>query len=538
MKFVIIIAIAFVLFVPTTAFAAEGYFDYNYGQLIRHTPTVCIFQPNDSRVTEQIWDRWYPEMKSAIETWKSVLKNSSRGNWEITIVEVPLKKVDLLNYSQCDVKVYFENKPNGNYVGIANIQGTGDMKIVYSQFGYCGKEYSSEFGININTYCFNDELERPKLMANVLQHEFGHTLGMGHYLASDSKTNQKWYDTNGRGAPSVMITAQMANEELNPITKLDVDFVNEIYGSDGFNKKPDSSIPIFNEPYVPEPVIEVSGKGGIHLSEGKTSTYTISGDVPDKLYKRGEYLEIVIQKPDGTTKYEAASVSKTLKKFNYDLNFNYSDLAGKYKITLRFDGTDFDKKEIQISKSSPNTTSKKHVETTKFLPDLDGDGVPDKDDKCPKIFGDKDRMGCRTPKSISEKQISQDLEEHDYVEVSALQKESHEKLNSFKNKIQISKESLEKLSPDSEDQKEKINQAWSLLKDNEFNLDSMERRIKGGDNHVGYGNYENAKDFFDNERISKKIDSNLKEISQLIEESKSQRSEKTKPQTCFLMWCW
>jgi hypothetical protein len=192
-----------------------------------------------------------------------------------------------------------------------------------------------------------------------------------------------------------------------------------------------------------------------------------------------------------------------------------------------------DELEIQISKSSTNIISKTHVETTKFLPDLDGDGVPDKDDKCPKVFGDKDRMGCRTSTSISEKQISSDLEKNISNEVTVLQKESYEKLNSLKNEIKIAKESLEKLSPDSEDQKEKINQAWSLLKDSEFDLDSMERRIKGGDNHVGYGNYKNAKEFFDNDRISEKLDSNLKEISQTVEQT-----EKTRSQTCFLFWCW
>ena len=66
----------------------------------------------------------------------------------------------------------------------------------------------------------------------------------------------------------------------------------------------------------------------------------------------------------------------------------------------------------------------------------------------------------------------------------------------------------------------------------------MERRIKGGDNHVGYGNYETAKDFFDNERISKIIDDNLKEISILIEPMNKINLDEKKPQTCFLMWCW
>lgn len=107
---------------------------------------------------------------------------------------------------------------------------------------------------------------------------------------------------------------------------------------------------------------------------------------------------------------------------------------------------------------------------------------------------------------------------------------AYDKMNSIKKEIDDSKNALEKVSPNSAEQKDKINQAWSLLKDSQMDLESMERRIKGGDNHVGYENYETAKTFFDNENINEQLEGNLKEISQLIEESK--------PQSCFLFWCW
>ncbi|MBT6468102.1 MAG: hypothetical protein HOK63_00400 [Thaumarchaeota archaeon] len=214
---------------------------------------------------------------------------------------------------------------------------------------------------------------------------------------------------------------------------------------------------------------------------------------------------------------------------------SYKDLVKsnqKLETILR----NIDDLENQILKSSTNITSKTHVETTKFLSDLDGDGVPDKDDKCPKVFGDKDKMGCKTSTSISEKEISSDLEKNISNEVIVLQKEAYEKLNSLKNEIKTTREYLEKLSSNSEAQKEKINQAWTLLKDSQSNLDGMERRIKGGDSHVGYENYETAKDFFDNERLVGLVDDNLKGISQLSDKIKPQKIEQ--PQTCFLIWCW
>ena len=164
------------------------------------------------------------------------------------------------------------------------------------------------------------------------------------------------------------------------------------------------------------------------------------------------------------------------------------------------------------------------------MPDLDGDGVPDNDDKCPRIFGDKDRMGCKTFEIKSTEQFIKKPQKINYDEVSVLQQESYEKLNSLKNELEIAKVSLEKLSSNSSDQKEKINQAWNLLRESENNLESIENRIRGGDNHVGYGNYDTAKTFFVNDRISGEVDENLKEMSRLIEESE--------PQSCFLFWCW
>jgi len=636
MKFVIIIAIALVLLIPSTVYGAtDGYFEADLGKYIFHQPTVCVFQPNDPKITEQRWDIWYDDSKKAIESWRAMLQNSGNENWKITTVEVPLEKLERLNYSACDVTIDFVDKPylkDGKYansLGWANA-ASGTVNIVYSSFEYCGKVYNSEYGINVNSYCFSDDIERSKKMANTLKHELGHIFGLGHYRGYDGSISQKWYD-RGTGTPSIMAFVE-PNEEWREITQVDIQRVREIYGSGGFGEKIESTI--FNDIVIPEKIIEVSGKGMMYVSEDKSATYTISGYVPDKLYKRGEYLEIVIQKPNGLVEYEATTVSKTLNSFNHNLNFNYDDPVGKYEITLRFDGTDFDKKEIKLSKSSTNTTSKTSEKMIEFLRDTDGDGftdrvdlcpneygaskygrgcssfqvppadtdgdgisnvndkcptipslvnngcppskppvdsdgdgfpdvkdwcrddyslknngcpddnpfvdtegdgVPDSVDSCPNVKGSKDNNGCpEKTKPETEYNSSQKMKLQN--EVMALQQESYEKLNFLKNEIIITRESLEQLSSHSEESKEKINQAWVLLKDSQSDLDGIERRIKGGDNHMGYENYDTAKDFFDNERYVGLIENNLKDISQLIDEIKPQKIEK--PQTCFLMWCW
>jgi len=62
MKPVIIIAIAFVLLIPATAYGAEGYFVGDYGKQVSNVPTVCVFQPDDSRIDQQRWNNWYSIM--------------------------------------------------------------------------------------------------------------------------------------------------------------------------------------------------------------------------------------------------------------------------------------------------------------------------------------------------------------------------------------------------------------------------------------------------------------------------------------------
>lgn len=551
--------------------ASEGYFENDYGKQVSQSPTVCLFQPDNYKIDETTWKIWYADAKRGIDTWRSVLEQSGSGEWKIDVREVPLNKLDLLNWNVCDITVEFVDKPyiqDGKYanaLGWWNVD-TGITKIVYSSFQYCGREYDVEFNIFVNTICFGDKFERSRYMASVVQHEFGHALGLGHYIGYDDSFTQNWYDT-GKGYPSIM-TPMPPNEDMKTITQEDVQRIRQIYGDKGFGKKTNFT-PLFNERIIEKPIITSSQSTHLTLSGTSPITKMIQGNVPDKLFKRGMYLELIIDRPDGTTDHQALAVAKTLKSYKTQLTFGSSDPTGTYHIAHSFNGEIFHREEITISKDSsknipktyPKSTSNNDQDNdgivdTKDLcntkpethngykdadgcpddypsRDSDGDGIQDKDDKCPKIFGVKEKMGCKIPTPISEEQISDNLQKISYDEIAKLQKESYEKLNSFKKEMQSMEESLEKLSSDSEEQKEKINQAWNMLRDSEKNMEFFEGRIKGGDNHIGYGNYETAKTFFANEQIVENLDENIKKISKTIEQT-----QKTQPQTCFLFWCW
>ena len=385
MKPVIIILIAFVLLIPTTVYGANGYFEENTGNHISHQPTVCIFQPNDSKVTDQRWDNWYYDSKLAIDSWRATLESSGDENWKIDIVEVPLEKLERLNYSACDVTIEFVEKPymkDGEYVSVLGWaeRGTGKIAVVYSSFDYCGKIYDEDYNIFVNSYCFTDDFERSKKMANTVKHEFGHIVGLGHYRGYDNDVSQSWYDS-GVGSPSIMAWIE-PNEEWRSITQTDVQKVREIYGSSGFGKKIDSMIPVFNDPIIPEYPITVKGQTNIHITDTSVSN-TISGNVPDKLFKRGTHLQIVIEDPNGFIETKATTVSKTRQAYNYQLSFDQSSTSGLYEIYLKFDGTVFEKIPINVSVDSSYNKSDYPSESKAIVQDSDGDGVNDVDDACP-----------------------------------------------------------------------------------------------------------------------------------------------------------
>ena len=549
MKLAIMLVMAFVLLVPVNAFAVEGYFENDYGKQVSQTPTVCVFQPNDSRINENKWNVWYSDMETAIHTWRSVLQQSGSGDWNITVVDVPLEKLDLLNYSACDITVNFVEKPyieNGDY---ANALGwwtinSGQISIVFLDTEFCGKKYLEEYHILVDNYCFKDTIQRSKMMASVLQHEFGHAIGLGHFVGYDYVSMQDWYDY-GVGYPSLM-TPMPPNEELKTITQVDINEVRKIYGEKGFGKKT-SYTPVFNERIIPEPVIGVSGKGTIHLTEGKSSTFNISGSVPDKLYKRGQYLEIVIQKPDGTTKYEATSVSKTLKKFNHNLAFNYNDPTGKYKISLKFNDKVFDKKEINVTKQS--------VTPKPTFSDKDHDGIVDSKDLCPTkpetFNGYADTDGCPDNKQVfkttspifTENQKKILTQKIDSASVSILE---------LKDGMNISWKYLKEAEQKYTNSKAKqhVEKAWQVynkLYDKRYNTN--EDLDKVVENYLRLENQEKSSNYNYHYQLSSKlseinseisiIGSDMKYISQELDYAeKAHNSQKTASEKqCFLFWC-
>ncbi|NIP61822.1 MAG: hypothetical protein GWN01_01825 [Nitrosopumilaceae archaeon] len=225
-------------------------------------------------------------------------------------------------------------------------------------------------------------------MASVLQHEFGHALGMSHYVSDNPHLTQQWYDNFGIGAPSIM-TRQPANEEMKKITSIDIDLIRKIYSSNGFGKK-SAFVPVFYEPEPkPDSIHDEfsSKKSKIIITPRNTKMFTISGNVPEDIYRRGIPAEIQIIYPDSTKETHGIPVSKH-QHYEYPLKFNYDSQSGNYKVLVQFNHKLIQELTLNVKKES---TSKI------YNGDVDGDGFPDEKDACPDEYGShKYSEGCPT----------------------------------------------------------------------------------------------------------------------------------------------
>jgi len=121
-----------------------------------------------------------------------------------------------------------------------------------------------------------------------------------------------------------------------------------------------------------------------------------------------------------------------------------------------------------------------------------------------------------------------------YNDASEVQTQAYQKLQKLREGVMDAEQSLRKASADTPEQKKVIDKAWDLLKTNQATLTQITNMYEAGDRQFGLENYGSAIFSYNyNDKESKQVGDNLKEISKLLE-----KVETMKPQTCFLFWCW
>ena len=399
MKPVIIIAIIVVLFFVVDAiepvFGEIAYPSLN--QRLHDLPTYCIVEPNGYTASNR--GKYVNMAVKGVSEWDTKLQG-----YEIINPSIWKMKSKIISSSAdtsgCSIVMSFKNN-------VEQISGEGKYTI--------GIFRSASQSIEIATQGLSFEK-----IYNVIIHEIGHSIGLGHYVSDDNDENKKWY-SGKEFSPSIMIPTTNSNPSLMTIMGTDLNKVRAIYGSEGFYAFSSKSAPLIPTPMptpiVPiEPIIPINPFESITISnelivvKKYESNYAkIIGQIDEDVFLKGHPLYVLVKKPDhsfDTHKIQSTSTGY----FELPLVFDDKSTKGWYSVEASYlehidRSMNFDFKVV--SEYSQNTPPK----TKNFsFPTPEISSGPSKygkyfDDISIKVNGDKYTVTYQLSKNLPSKQI-------------------------------------------------------------------------------------------------------------------------------------
>ena len=282
-KLSLVLALITVFINISQASALEAYRDLDFK--ISYDPTVCATEPVEPDI-DGAGKSLLDQTRLSVLDWQTKLREAthSKDLWTMNFVPVTLDQKKNFDYTKCDIEFYFEREPQEEnekftVLGLTSLDKSTSKPIVtiyYLQIDP-NLQYHETIKDNIIYYRYEGEphyldyLRNEDQLASVIRHEFGHALGLGHYMVYDAASYEMW--EGGRIVPpSVMVPISPEFTGRFGITTNDMEKMTEIYGYDGFGPKPSS---LAADPNSMKPTLST-----IVLEPHENEKYQFSIDVP------------------------------------------------------------------------------------------------------------------------------------------------------------------------------------------------------------------------------------------------------------------
>lgn len=337
-KFSIIFLVLVMIMIPNL----EQSFSYTttyeiWDQKINTTPIVCTIEPEKNEyLSENYVKLLMRETQVAVSEWEVKLKQTENKNhmrnWEINYTMIAVNEQETYPFDICQIFISFEQRPSDQndwykIIGTTEYEqgttGRSNIIIYYAAVEFCVTEDSENYYYDP---CYTKQPRTMSQLGTVVRHEFGHALGLGHYLADNSDVNFRW----AQGAtlsPSIMAKFSHQNTRENKIQTIDVKMVRDLYGKSGF--LPDS---------------EISENSNIESLEATKSQYvipkggyeiaTIWGFLNDTSKIKNVPVLINITRPDGTI--EQRTSQPTSDRFQTQFIIDKETQEGTYLIKATY----------------------------------------------------------------------------------------------------------------------------------------------------------------------------------------------------------